>query len=66
MHSQIAEVELVRSHEPDVGRPVTDLPVADEFPCQKRQLVAARGILTAALIVTPFWALVALALYLII
>jgi hypothetical protein len=66
MHSQIAEVELVRSYESDVARPVTAIPVVDQFPCQKRQLVPARGILTAALFVTPFWALVALALYLII
>jgi hypothetical protein len=65
MHSQIAEVELVSSHESGVASPVTALP-ADQLPCQKRQLVAARGILTAALIVTPFWALVGLALYLII
>jgi hypothetical protein len=65
MHSQIAEVEPVRSHPPDVAEATTDYPV-DQFLCQKRSLVAARGILTATLIVVPFWALFALALYLII
>jgi hypothetical protein len=61
MHAQITEVEL-RPHAPDVaGRPVSD-----QFHYQRRPLVAARGIVTATLIVAPFWGLVALALYLLI
>jgi hypothetical protein len=66
MHAQIAKVELVRSHAPGVAKSTTGCPVADQFDHQKRPLVAARGIVTATLIVAPFWALMALALYLLI
>jgi hypothetical protein len=66
MPAQIAEVELVHSHAPDVAKSITGRPVADQFHYQKRPLVAARGIVTATLIVAPFWGLVALALYLLI
>ena len=66
MPAQIAEVELVRSDAPDVAKSITGRPVADQFYYQKRPLVAARGIITATLMVAPFWALFALALYLLI
>jgi hypothetical protein len=66
LHAQIAEVELARSHAPDVAKSMTGCPVADQFHYQQRPLVAARGIVTATLIVAPFWGLFALALYLII
>jgi hypothetical protein len=66
MHPQIAEVELVRSHAPDVAESMTECPVADHFHYDKRPLMPARGIVTATLIVAPFWALFAFALYLII
>jgi hypothetical protein len=66
MHPQIAEVELIRSHAPDVAESMTGCPAADQFHHQKRPLMAARGIVTATLIVAPFWALFAFALYLII
>jgi hypothetical protein len=66
MQAQIAELELLHSHAPDVARSITGRPVADQFRYQKRPLVAARGIVTATLIVAPFWAVFALALYLLI
>jgi hypothetical protein len=66
MHAQITEVELVRPHTPNVAKSIIGRPVADQFHYQKRPLVAARGIITATLIVAPFWALFALALYLLI
>ena len=64
MRAQIAEIELARSHAPDAAKSMTGRP--DQFQYQKRPLVAARGIVIAILIVTPFWALFALALYLLI
>jgi hypothetical protein len=66
MHAQIAEVERVRSHAPEVAKSITGCRVADQFYYQKRPLVAARGIITATLMVAPFWALFALAQYLLI
>jgi hypothetical protein len=63
MHAQLVEVELVRSNAPDVATSITGHPV---FQYQKRPLAAARGIVSATLIVAPFWALFALALYLLI
>ena len=66
MHAQIAEVELVRSHTSEVAQSITGRPVADHFDHRNRPLMAAWGILTATLMVAPFWALVALALHLLI
>jgi hypothetical protein len=66
MHAQIAEVQLVRSHAPDVAKSTIGGPVGDQFHDQNRPLVAARGIIIATLIAGPFWALSALALYLLI
>ena len=66
MHAQIADVELARSHAPDVAESMVGRPVADQVHYQERPLVAARGIIIAAFIVAPFWALFALALYLLI
>lgn len=65
MHARIAEVELARSHAPGVAKTMSGCPVADQFHYQQRPLVAARGIVTATLIVAPFWALFAVALYMI-
>jgi hypothetical protein len=66
MHAQIAEVKLARSHAPDVAIWVAGRPIAERVHYQERPFVAARGIIMAALIVAPFWALFALALYLLI
>jgi hypothetical protein len=66
MPAQIAEHELVPSHAPDVAKSTIERPVSDQIDFQGRPLVAARGIVIATLIVAPFWALFALALYLLI
>ncbi len=66
MHARTAEVELARSDAPDVAESMIECSGADQFHCQTRPLVAARGILTATLIVAPFWGLFVLVLYLII
>jgi hypothetical protein len=65
MHARTAEVELARSNTADVAKSMIGCPGADQIHYQERPLVAARGIVTATMIVAPFWALFVLVLYLI-
>jgi hypothetical protein len=66
MPAQIAELELVSSHAPDVAKSTIERPDSDQIDFQGRPLVAARGIVIATLIVAPFWAWFAFAFYLLI